>query len=505
MTQSSVTKELTAVDTRVLPPDPDVMAAIGLSHTMNSAIADLIDNSLDATANRINIRFVVRNGKPYALIITDNGHGMSDTAIDAAMTVGRRHHYEGTALGHFGMGLKAASFSQAEVLTVIARDQYDKSNAVVGRRWSRQGVQTFECEVLEPTQCSEQLDAVLPSVESDSGTMVKWDGVRTFPASSDQSVIDEYLTRTIDDLRFHLGLVLHRILETRSLKISIDVLDADSNELGAPRRVESVNPFGYRRPGRPAYPVDFNAQVEGVQISLRAHIWPARSQALEFRLDGNTSQRQGFYFYRNDRLLEGGGWKNVFTMSRRTQLARVEVDIDHREAVYDMNMEKSSVHPRPGFGWAVENAVSATGVSFKDYLESSETVFTDGNVRSRKREALVPPGQGFAPSIKRAVSEEFEEHELRSPVQVRWRKINTGEFFEIDRGTQTLWLNEKYRKMLSNGKRAGVNDAPLLKASLYLLMEQVFRGAAFGSKAKDNVSAWQSILTDAAEDEYARK
>ncbi|MDI9927404.1 ATP-binding protein [Rhodococcus sp. IEGM 1341] len=504
MTTPSMNTVLEAVEMRVLPPDPDVMAAIGLSHTLNTAVADLIDNSLDATANKIVVRFMLRQGRPSSLLIMDNGFGMSEQAIDAAMTVGRRHHYDGSSLGHYGMGLKAASFSQAESLTVIARDQFDKTHHTAGRRWSRQGVQNFECEVLESSQCAEQLDLALESVDSKFGTMVRWDNVRTFPSGTNENVVNEYLSRTIDSLRFHLGFVLHRLIEKRNIRILIDVYDADTGTAGAPRIVDAVNPFAYRRSGDGRYPMRFSVEVGPSAITATAHLWPARSQALEFRLNEDPVQRQGFYFYRNDRLLEAGGWKNIFTNGRRTQLARVELDIDSLPEVFDMNMEKSSVQPRPEFGHAVERAVSESGVSFSNYLNESEAVFRTGNVRSRKREAVVRPGSGFSPAVKRAVDEEYEESAPRPPVQVRWKAISSGEFFEVDRAEQTLWLNERYRKTLSMGRRSGMNDAPLLKASLYLLMEEVFRGSAFGAKAKDNVEIWQAILTDAAEDELAR-
>ena len=101
-----------AVDKRRLPPDPDVLEAIGLSHKMTSAIADLVDNSIDARAENIRIRFVDVGG-PTSPTVIDDGSGMDEASVDRAMTVGQRRDYRDDALGHFGMGLKAASFSRS--------------------------------------------------------------------------------------------------------------------------------------------------------------------------------------------------------------------------------------------------------------------------------------------------------------------------------------------------------------------------------------------------------
>ena len=72
---------------------------------------------------------------------------------------------------------------------------------------------------------------------------------------------------------------------------------------------------------------------------------------------------------------------------------------------------------------------------------------------------------------------------------------------DVDRRNRTLWLNSEYREAILKGAAGSVNDAPLLKALLFLLYEDVFRGVAFGPKDKDNVSLWLDVLTAAALEE----
>ncbi len=118
---SEVLTEFVAVDTRSVPPDPGVLKAIGLNHAFESAIADLVDNSVDAHASQILVRFVLRRGLITHLLVVDNGRGMTADEVDGAMRLGRPNPHSTDALGHFGMGLKAASFSQADELTVLTR------------------------------------------------------------------------------------------------------------------------------------------------------------------------------------------------------------------------------------------------------------------------------------------------------------------------------------------------------------------------------------------------
>ena len=91
--------------------------------------------------------------------------------------------------------------------------------------------------------------------------------------------------------------------------------------------------------------------------------------------------------------------------------------------------------------------------------------------------------------------------EGEDPLRIRWTRIPDGDFAEVDRRERTLWLNSDYREAILKGTPGGVNDAPLLKALLFLLYEDIFRGVAFGPKDKDNVSLWLDVLTAAAEEE----
>ena len=87
-----VHRESTEIETvRVIhvPPNPHIFKGLGLGQSFEAAVADLIDNSLDVGASRVAVRFVLRREKLVQLLIIDNGSGMNQKSIDAAMQLGR--------------------------------------------------------------------------------------------------------------------------------------------------------------------------------------------------------------------------------------------------------------------------------------------------------------------------------------------------------------------------------------------------------------------------------
>ncbi|MGV9827847.1 ATP-binding protein [Gordonia sp. NPDC003429] len=97
-----------------IPPNPGIFRALGLNQSFEAAIADLVDNSLDADAKRVLIRFVLHSGRLSQLLIIDDGKGMDEKLIDAAMQLGHPKDAAEASYGRYGMGLKAASFGQAD-------------------------------------------------------------------------------------------------------------------------------------------------------------------------------------------------------------------------------------------------------------------------------------------------------------------------------------------------------------------------------------------------------
>ncbi|MFD2474737.1 ATP-binding protein [Amycolatopsis silviterrae] len=485
-----------------LPPDPRAMEGLGRNHSLETALADLIDNSIDAQASEVLIRFVRRAGRLRALYVVDNGHGMGRNEIDMAMTVGSRRVYGHADLGRFGLGLKAASFSQARAVTVISKTA---GTPPVGRRWVLDDTrENFLCDIVSEEFCFDEFDREWGIADGNSGTVVRWDAVNGFPTTDDALRVEKFLTQTVAAIRRHLGLVLHRVLEDGRVAIMIDVEDVGSAYPGPRVPVSAVNPFGYLKSGRPGYPKDLVTTSGDHKIEFRCHIWPGRSRTEEFRVRDAPVNHQGIYFYRNDRLLQAGGeWAGLHTIDPALQLARIAVDIDDDIlGLFRMNPEKSRVLIGPDFTALAENARAEDGSDIATYLADAEETYRRSRKRNRTRKAMIPPGKGFAPQLRSVIEDEIPALPRLEGISIKWRRFDNDLFFDVDRTNSTLWLNQAYRPGPA-GQRHTVNDVPLLKALLYLLVEDVFEGDYLGAKDKDNIDLWQEILTAAAKSEGA--
>ncbi len=484
-------------------PDAGVLKAIGLNHGFDSAIADLVDNSVDAHARNILVRFVLRGGLATGLLVVDDGEGMDEAGVNGAMRLGRPKTNSAQSLGHFGMGLKSASFSQASTLTVLTRRA---GGAPEGRRMRRDSPGgTFEVDVLDPSAVARRLETMSAGLGlAGNGTVVQWDDCRTFPASREPAVTTKFLETKVAELRNRLGLLFHRLLADGAVRIAVDVWDADEQEGGLAHPIEPIDPFAYSRPGHADYPKVLVAKHGGRDVKLRCHIWPGGSDSPQFRLHGRPVDAfQGFYLYRNDRLLMTGGWGGVTNETKALRLARAAVDIEDHLDGFTMSMEKSGVQLVADLVHAIENSASVDGTTFTKYLDDATETFKESNRRVRRRTPILPPGQGLHPRVKKAIERGSPVLDGEEPVRIKWTRFTGEDFVEVDRQNRTLWLNNRYRSAVLHGDQGGVNDAPLLKALLFLVFEDLFRGQAMGAKDKENQGFWIDVLTAAAEAEFA--
>ncbi|MCZ0207162.1 ATP-binding protein [Streptomyces sp. UMAF16] len=498
--------EVPTAGSKRLPPDGRYMEALSSQgYGFEAAIADLVDNSIDAGAANVVIHFLRDGDQLVSLVIVDDGKGMNEDELDVAMTVGGRRGYAKGSLGMFGTGLKSASLSHAESVTVVSRT---KRTRPAGRRWLMEHAKkSFECDIIDPDFAQDFVDFYQGRPIGFQGTIVRWDGVKDFPKHGGGGQTDRYLHRTVNKLALHLGLYLHRFLARDDFHITISVQDVRTGIEYANYGVESLDPFGYPVSGSADYPSTFVAETASLgPIDLRAHIWPPRSTLDEYKAFGAVVEREGFYFYRNDRLVQAGGWNNYRQPEQHLALARVAVDLpdDPEGEVFRLTVKKEGVQASPEFTAALDSAKDDQGRTFGEYLADAERVYREARKRAgvARREA-VPPGRGMDPQVRQVIEEELPLLP-DEPLQFRWQKLPNDRFFEIDQEARVLLLNQHYRAALLGGRNGTLNDAPMVKALMYLLMQDAFQRERLGSRLKDNIDLWQSVLVAAARTELDR-
>lgn len=330
---------------RHAPPKAGAMveALRGLGYTVATAIADIVDNSISASASKVEIEFRWKGGDS-TISILDNGSGMNEVELDLAMRLGEKNPLDERSakdLGRFGMGLKTASFSQGRRLTVASR----KHGPIHALYWdldvlSQSGNDGWHLLEGIPEEL-QQLTDVLGNLEQ--GTIVLWDKLdRVVPAgSSEQDFLD-----MMDVVESHLSMVFHRFLAKDGDRIVLRING---------RQLRAWDPYLIGHTAGWSSPVERLATDVGL-VEVQCHVLPHKDwlSDREYQIaagpEGWTSQ-QGFYIYRNQRLLVAGSWIGLgrgrsWTKDEAHRLARIRVDIPNTaDAKWKIDIRKSTARP----------------------------------------------------------------------------------------------------------------------------------------------------------------
>ncbi len=321
-----------------------------IGYTLETALADIIDNSITAQSKSISVRFLWANGAPWIAII-DNGIGMSQKELIEAMRFGSRTPIEERAendLGRFGLGMKTASISQCRHLTVASK----RDGQLTVCEWDLDkiaitGATGWLVGLVEPAVLSQ--DQLLNNLVSEfleantSGTILLWRRMDNSKVEMGNSVAETRFSEALDSARRHLEMVFHRFLAPDRGKSSIR-MDFNGNAL------EAFDPFGPSIPARQELPSE-TIRIEGRKIQVQPYILPHRSKvpaALYEQYAGEQGylQNQGFYVYRNRRLIVKATWFRLIKKEELNKLIRVRVDIPNSlDHLWHIDVKKSQASP----------------------------------------------------------------------------------------------------------------------------------------------------------------
>ena len=302
-----------------------------IGYTLETALADIIDNSIAAGAANIQILADTFTEDPKIGVL-DDGHGMSEAELMDAMRPGTMSPLDirdEDDLGRFGLGLKTASFSQCRRLTVVTRKNVQTSCAI----WDLDSVMDKDEWVVEiPAD-----HTTVPWTDSmeGSGTLVVWHKL-------DRNSKDD-LIRGMDKAADHLGFVFHRFMTRggRSKPVGISLNG---------RALEPFDPFCSDHPAtqrEPEETIRMNGQICRIQAFTLPHHGKVSKQDWE-RYAGPEGylRNQGFYLYRNRRLIVHGTWFGLARQTELTKLARVRIDIPNSlDSDWKIDIKKASAEP----------------------------------------------------------------------------------------------------------------------------------------------------------------
>lgn len=312
----------------------ETFRAIGYS--LETAVADIIDNSISAGAKNINITRIWRGGESI-ISIEDDGCGMNNDELVMALCPGAQNPLEErslTDLGRFGLGLKTASFSQCRKLSVISRKN---DYAPVYWSWDLDYVaQSDKWELIKwiPEEFEHSLD------DKKSGTIVIWsdlDRVVSPNTSMENENAKMKFSESLDKVKKHIAMTFHRFIEDKSVKI-----------FWCGHEIEAWNPFCIDEQKTQHKSVDFLAGGARMRGFVLPHKNNFSSEAAYKKAEGinGWNAQQGFYVYRGKRLLLAGDWLGIRRKEEHYKLVRIQIDLPNTlDTEWQIDIKKSRAYP----------------------------------------------------------------------------------------------------------------------------------------------------------------
>lgn len=317
-----------------IPPAKALINGIrAIGYNFSTSVADIIDNSIAAKAKNIDIFSDPLADIPYFCIL-DDGTGMDKNELNNAMIFGSdRSNKEVNELdlGRYGLGLKSASLSQCRELIVVSK-KHNEINAM-----------SYDLDVIKKSNdwnlliYDQSEIEKLPRIENlynyDSGTMVIW---RKFDKIEDTAKnFDESFRSIVSDAKKHIELVFHRFYNDITINFNYD-------------RISKVDPFLTCSIPKTQKGRTDSIHMDNETILITPYILPYQNSLTidEKKMLGSPKSiydNQGFYVYRNKRLIIWGSWLRMSVRNELTKLARIQVDIPSSlDNQWSMDVKKST-------------------------------------------------------------------------------------------------------------------------------------------------------------------
>jgi len=319
------------------PPKANAMIHTfrAFGYNLQTAVADIIDNSISAKANNIWIRYAWEGAESWITIL-DDGEGMGRSALVNAMTPGSKDpidERDENDLGRFGLGLKTSSFSQCKILTVASKVY---GSNILKRCWNLDFVHdTDKWSLLDYISDDTYLDQLS---EIKSGTLVLWQNLDRLVGNShkENDAARKVFLEEFAHVEEHIGLVFHRYLQKKKLKIFINGM-----------QIQPWDPFMKEEEGGQLI---CSEGPDKDNVTIKCFVLPHISNInIEARKKAKTEEwynLQGFYIYRNERLLLYGDWLGLFPKNEQYKNARILIDIPNKlDHIWKIDIKKATATP----------------------------------------------------------------------------------------------------------------------------------------------------------------
>ena len=341
------TKKIEENNDFLLEPDPErVMEGLrDTGYNFNTAIADIIDNSIAAEATKIDLSIDLNPKGELTVYIADNGTGMNEAELRNAMRYGSKQREDPSSLGKFGLGLKTGSTAFCRCLSVVSRGREDDKVRKV--QWDLDYIADKNSWSLKQPKASEdEVEILDATAEESSGTLVIWEKIdRLLKTYKNKGSAKNALKKIIEELQFHISMVYQRFLDAsddreRNVEITLNGTS-----------IQAWDPFCINEKDTEKL-VDEEVEVEMqdgrvAAFTIRAFLLPRRESFSTGQARDRahiSNDMQGFYIYRENRLIHANDWLGMFVREPHFSLLRVEFSFDHTlDDVFNVDIKKSRI------------------------------------------------------------------------------------------------------------------------------------------------------------------
>ena len=310
-------------------------------YTVETALADLIDNSISAKASFVKITVESTGEEPW-IALSDDGVGMDEGELIQAMTLGSKNpkdERERQDLGRFGLGLKSASFSQCRSLTVLTRKNKKTSCA----RWDLDRVSDLDKWSLELIDTPDSLKC--HELLEETGTVVFWEKLDRLNGgyTDNNRKRTEYFNSEISRAERHIRIVFHRFIESNNSRLELSLNG---------RSLKPIDPLASSHSATQRDPLETLELKRGV-VNIRCHTLPHHKKMTKEEWEELAGaeghlKSQGLYVYREDRLIISGDWLGLARQTELTKLCRIAVDIPNSmDTDWKIDVKKASAQIPP--------------------------------------------------------------------------------------------------------------------------------------------------------------
>jgi hypothetical protein len=373
---------------RSLINDPDAARlSTGLrdaGYDFCTASADIIDNSIAANATDVNIEVLLMEDGRKLVYFGDNGDGMTLDLLWDAMRYGAPKRPSSKSLGKFGLGLKTASSACCIKFEVISRQ--DPSAAYAKLAWDLDHIdEVNRWEMIKDPVTKDEEDK-FKELCGDKGTLIIWskcDKILGKVYEEPGGILEQRALKTrTEKLKEHIAKVFHKYIDTAETQYPNVIIRINGAE------IQHWNPFYPERSEQVLSDKETILQIaleDGTiaTATLKAWILPHSKDMTdeENKTKAKISNRsQGFYIYREGRLLFSEGWLGIFRSDDpHFSLLRAEFTFNHElDHAFQVGVMKNRIIFDPALEEELKNRLTGPHNEADRRYRRKETALSSG-------------------------------------------------------------------------------------------------------------------------------